>query len=436
MKKIGIVICNFNKKDFVISCIDSVLKQTMQDFDLYVVDNASTDGSVDAIKAMQGDKLTLIENKENLGGSGGFNSGLREALKNNYEYYMCVDNDIEMEPDNVEKLFGFLCSNKDVGIVGSKICRMQYRDHLQELGAMIDFDKCAIAPCYKDHLDNSDIPKVQYCDYVPACSLMIRKEVIDKIGLMPEENFIYWDDMEWGYRANQAGFKVAAYREAKVYHDMGTNSGMTYFSTYYFWRNRLKFFIKYTPEEKRNSMKNTLLEAFFQAMYGCCYKGKTNQIHIMMHAMDDAIHSNLGKAAEGVILPKDEIEDRVLILISKYEKIYIEFDGNYKLLQDILKKIDIDDKNHEVVILADNIEEVSKQNPKYKVADLNEKIIDEDACLRFKMCEHVSKVKDKSLEVIYIDPYSNILENERDIKHFEGYEYNRDMFIKMWGELI
>lgn len=73
-KKIAAVICNYNKCAYVTECIQSVLESVFQDFDLMVVDNASTDGSVEQIRRIYGDMVKLFVNKENLGGSGGFNT--------------------------------------------------------------------------------------------------------------------------------------------------------------------------------------------------------------------------------------------------------------------------------------------------------------------------------------------------------------------------
>lgn len=434
-KKVGIVICNYNKKQFVLSCIQSVLDSSRKDFDVYVVDNASTDGSADAVKAAYGDRVILIQNEENLGGSGGFNTGLRAARQKGYPYYMCVDNDIVMDEHNIENLLCFLEDHHEVGIVGSKICRMQHPERLQELGARLDFEKCTHAPYYKDHLDNEDIPEVQDCDYVPACSLMVRDEVIDKIGLLPEENFIYWDDMEWCYKAKLAGYRVAAYRQAKVLHDMGTNSGDTYFSTYYFWRNRIRFFARYTPQDQREAAMETLLENVFQTMYGCYYKGKTNQISVMTHLFDDAVHGHTGRADEGVILPKDQVENRLENLIKGKTKITIEFNGDYKLLQDIAKCVKKNNPSAEVTIVADCVEEMRGQYPEYRVAARVGMNDGRDAvCLA--MCEHVSKIHDDSLTKVYVDPYSNLLETERDLQHFAGYEYNKGLFMKIWKVLL
>ena len=101
MKKIGIVICNYNKEDAVLDCIQSILESKFQDFDLYVVDNGSTDMSVKRIKETYPGSLVLIENKENLCGSGGFNTGLREVYKKGYPYVMCVDNDALLDENAI-----------------------------------------------------------------------------------------------------------------------------------------------------------------------------------------------------------------------------------------------------------------------------------------------------------------------------------------------
>ena len=93
MKKIGIVICNYNKEDMVLDCIQSILESKFTDYKLFVVDNASTDHSVEKIREKYGSVVELIVNSENLGGSGGFNAGLRKAYAEGYPYLMCVDND-------------------------------------------------------------------------------------------------------------------------------------------------------------------------------------------------------------------------------------------------------------------------------------------------------------------------------------------------------
>lgn len=412
-------------------CIRSVLDSSFQDMDVYVVDNASTDDSVEQIRNSYQDKVTLLVNEENLGGSGGFNTGLRAVLKKEYRYLMCVDNDILMDKHNIEYLYHFLEEHPEVGMVGSKICRMDHPDRLQELGADIVFEKSYIKPHFQDYPDNNELPEVQYCDYVPACSLMVRTSAVKEIGVLPEENFIYWDDMEWGYRFRLRGYQVAAYAKAKVYHAMGTNSGTNYFSTYYFWRNRIRFFARYTPKDKREAMLNSLLENLFQTFYGSLYKKKQNQLKVMVYAVEDALRGCLGKAEGNKILDKDTVENRIKKLITGKKKILIDFDGNHKSLQNILSKAE--GQEVEITIAGSRTEELQQEVQKYRLA-ASYRVQDYDLC--FKMCEHVSKVEDTSLEVVYIDGYENLLAEQEDILHFSNLSYNYKLFDSIYRVLL
>lgn len=119
MKELGIVICNYNKSSYVLKCIETVLESEYQDFDLYVVDNASTDDSVKAIRDTYGDCVNVLENSENLGGSGGFNTGLRKVLEKDYKYVCCLDNDVQVTPEAIGSMRDFLEQNGGVGMVGA-----------------------------------------------------------------------------------------------------------------------------------------------------------------------------------------------------------------------------------------------------------------------------------------------------------------------------
>ena len=127
MKEVGIVICNFNKEDAVLDCIQSVLESKYTDFDLYVVDNGSTDCSAERIRENYGDRLTLIVNQENLGGSGGFNAGLRTAYEKGYPYLMCIDNDALLDENAIGNLHSFLEEHTEAGIAASKIYHLEDR---------------------------------------------------------------------------------------------------------------------------------------------------------------------------------------------------------------------------------------------------------------------------------------------------------------------
>lgn len=210
----------YNKKDYVLNCIRSVLESKNQDFDLYVADNASTDGSVEAIKETYGDAVTVLANPENLGGSGGFNLGIRKILEEGYEYLCCLDNDILVDENAIGALADYLDAHTDTGVCGSIVYHMDYPDYVQQYGLDLDFDNFTAITHYADYLDDGNIPEINECDTVATCSVMLRTRFIKEsdIGIMPEDNFIYWDDMEWCYRFHLAGYKVVTIKDSVVLH--------------------------------------------------------------------------------------------------------------------------------------------------------------------------------------------------------------------------
>lgn len=318
MKKVGIVICNYNKKDKVLLCIQSLLEQKFQDFDLYVVDNASTDGAPAAIADKFGDnviflqneedyshdkgRIFLIQNEENLGGSGGFDRGLSEASKRNYEYLMCIDNDAMLDENAVGELVAFLDKHEETGIAASLILNLENPDTIQNFGQKIDFNTFSTEPLFVGEQFYEEIPEVIFSDAVPACSLMIRKSITDRIGFLPQEFFLYWDDTEWCTRVRKLGYKVASVKSSQALHAMGARrEDISTFPTYYAWRNWIYYFILHTPEEKLPELGITFLSSIYTIQCEGYEENRFRRAETVVAAYDDAIHGVLGKAHEGII---------------------------------------------------------------------------------------------------------------------------------------
>lgn len=135
MNPIGVVICNYNKKDFVLQCVQSVLESKEKNFDIYVVDNASSDGSAEALKKAYGNRITVIENKENLGGSGGFNTGLRIVRDKGYSYFMCLDDDAAVDENALSVLYHYMEEHTDTGMAGYRVVTLAEAKALHQMGA-------------------------------------------------------------------------------------------------------------------------------------------------------------------------------------------------------------------------------------------------------------------------------------------------------------
>lgn len=410
MKKVGIVICNYNKVDYILNCIQSILESRFQDFDLYVVDNGSTDGSAEAIRQKYGQQVELIANSENLGGSGGFNSGLRKAFEKGYPYLMCVDNDVLADENAVGNLYDFLENHPEAGMAGSKVYHMEEPDYVQQYGQKIDFDHFCTEVNYHNAYEDGSMPEYLYTDSVAACSLMVRRSLIQEIGLMPEENFLYWDDTEWCYRCHQAGYKVAAVGNSVVLHAMGAKKELVNtFPTYYAWRNWIVFFIRHTPQERMETMAEQFLSSLFQIVYEGIHKGEENRTKAVMLAYDDAIHGVMGKAGENRIFPLDVNKEP------------------YRRLFESSSRWRIEDHGH--AWWGQQLKEMARELG-YQIQWLDEGEQTGEPVRTICYCDDIFQLEDLSRQKVYIDMNDCILESEEDVLDVINYNYSKRAFIQ------
>lgn len=406
MKKVGVVICNYNKADAVLECIQCILDSKFRDFDLYVVDNASTDGSAERIREKFPTELELIVNPENLGGSGGFNAGLRAAYARGYSFLMCVDNDAMLDENAIGNLFGFLEEHQEVGMAGSKIYHLEEPAYIQQFGQKIDFEYFCTEVPHLNMYEDGSMPDFIYTDSVAACSLMIRREVIDKVGFMPEENFLYWDDTEWCYLCHQAGYEVASVGTSKALHAMGAKKEtVNTFPTYYAWRNWISFFVKYTPEERLEKMAETFLSCIFQIVYDGLHTGERNRVRTVMMAYDDAVHGVTGKAGPDRIFPLDFNEQPYRKLFAGKDRIFIEENG--------------------FPVLAERVRCLAEELG-FSVQWCAEP---EEGAHIIALCSTIFEQEDLSRQKTYIDINDCILDTEDDVLDVINFNYSKRAFL-------
>ncbi|MBC8561237.1 glycosyltransferase family 2 protein [Jutongia huaianensis] len=409
MKQIGIVICNYNKKNDALACIRSILESKFQDYDIYVVDNASTDGSAEAIRNAYGEQVTLLVNQENLGGSGGFNTGLRAAFQKGYPYLMCVDNDALLDENAVGNLLAFLQEHPETGIAAAKIYHREAPDYVQQFGQKIDFENFCTDVTYFNAYEDGSMPEYVYTDAVAACALMIRRSVIEKIGFMPEENFLYWDDTEWCYLCNRAGWKVASVGNAMALHAMGAKKELeNTFPTYYAWRNWIRFFMRYTEPGDWEAMACTFLDSMFQIVYEGLHKGEKNRSRTVMLAYDDAIHGVTGKAGENRIFTLDTADgpwDKLFSAAPAYVLHTDKYPGTAQDIRDRAERMGYDIRWYDVSEAPENTPEII-------------------------LCDNIFQIEDLSLQKIYIDINDCILASEEDVLDVINYNYSRRTFIE------
>ena len=414
-KDIGVVICNFNKKDFVLQSVQSVLDSKGVAPDIFVVDNASSDGSADALKTTYGDKITVIENSENLGGSGGFNTGLKVLRDEGYKYFFCLDDDAQVDENALSVLYDYMEANPDCGMAGCRVYHLQMPDYIQQSGLRIDFEHCTAETIGADTLEDGSLPDIIECDTVATCAVMVRGDVARRpeVGIMPEDNFIYWDDMEWGHRIHLAGFRVVTLAKSKAVHQMGAIvKRPNTFINYYMWRNRTNFFLRFTPDGYFEHMGYEILSSFFDALYECMYREEHNIKTSIAHAYQDALEGIRGKAIEGRILDNDANDDKLISFIKNKKSYYLIETGFEDDAQYLHNFFELNAPNMRRLDSADGADVV------------------------FELCENIFHIKDLSLEKVYVDIYRNAILDDEDVNAVKNYDYCKLLHIYMNQEVL
>jgi hypothetical protein len=254
---------------------------------------------------------------------------------------------------------------------------------------------------------------------------------------MPEENFIYWDDVEWGYRFNQVGYKVAAYGKAKVWHKGGARTGGTTFNHYYLWRNRIKFFLKVLPQEKKEHFADVILGDMFRMIYSCNLKGDYGVIKTVMYAFDDAVHGITGRAPDYKIFQRTTNGNRVEMALKDAQSVIILYNDDMVGLGNIIRNIQ--------GIAADIKIAISFEGCETKPDVLESQYPDCEICETYEpqrydrhlvMCEHIFKMTEDMPQDNYIDAWCNIIFSKKDFVYVSSFEQTKDLFVMCKKELL
>jgi GT2 family glycosyltransferase len=243
--KVFIILLNWNGWKDTIECLKSLKRIDYPNYQIVLIDNGSTDESVFQLKffcSEHNEDLIFLENQNNLGFAGGNNVGIKHALENQADYVLLLNNDTTVEPNFLTQLIKAAESDKKIGMLGPKINFYDHKDRIWFLGGKINRLLNKGTHLYYDQIDSvENLPnKLFEVDYFTGCALLIKKEVIEKIGLMWNGFFLYYEDTDWNLKAQKNGWKIIVVPKAKIYHKVSrsTKPGSSSY-VYYHTRNGL-----------------------------------------------------------------------------------------------------------------------------------------------------------------------------------------------------
>lgn len=296
-KKVYIITLNWNNEEDTIECIRSLEKISYKNYKIIVVDNGSEEESVLKIKK-QYSEICIINNKKNLGFAGGNNIGIKYAINSEADYVLLINNDTTVEENFLSELIDVGESDKKIGVLGSKICYYNEPKIIWSAGGNVNWLKNKGVHIGLNKIDKGQYDKIKEADYLTGCCLLIKREVIEKIGALSEDYFLYYEDTDFALRAKSAGYKSVYVPSAKIYHKVSrsTKPGSSSY-IYYHTRNGL------VMAKRTGSLMNKIILYFYclflflkQIIKIIFMPKKRNWAYAVLKGEKDFLLGKMGKA--------------------------------------------------------------------------------------------------------------------------------------------
>lgn len=289
--RVAIIILNWNRWKDTVECLESVYQNNYSSFEVILVDNGSIDNSLDNIKqyckgnltaeskyvtylpdnkpieyidferqklgimeykiqlTVKGNpgRLFVIKNECNLGYAEGVNTGIKFAVGSlNADYLLLLNNDIVVDSEFLIELLSLAETDIRYGFVGPKIYYYDYHgrdDVINFAGGRVNLWLGLPWHLGADKIDNGKFDEEKNVDYIEGSCLLVKKDMIDEIGLLNPEYFAYWEEADWCFRARKNGWQVMYEPKAKIWHRVSASSGgkLNPLPVYYMTRNNFIF---------------------------------------------------------------------------------------------------------------------------------------------------------------------------------------------------
>jgi GT2 family glycosyltransferase len=238
------VILNTNRRQDTLECLASLAQSSYRRLRTIVLDNASTDGSVAAIESAFPD-VTVLSLQDNRGYAGNNNVGIQAAMNVGADWVFVLNEDTVLASDCIETLVHGGESDPRIGMVGPLVYHHNEPTVIQSAGGVLN------ARWQSSHLAMNEVDEGQYqtphpVSWLNGCALLVRRKLIEQVGMLDERFFYYWEETDWCLRAHNEGWRIVHVPEAKLWHkgvqrDYRPSPSVAYYNT----RNRLLFLSKH-----------------------------------------------------------------------------------------------------------------------------------------------------------------------------------------------
>ena len=233
-----IIILSNNRREDTLSCLNSLVRGDYKNNKIIVLDNNSADGSVASIRAAFPD-VQIVELSENLGYAGNNNIGIKVALDQGADWVFILNDDTVLDSGCLEFLVQVGEGDSSIGMMGPMVYHYDEPNVIQSAGGMLGkyWNSIHLA---QNEPDRGQFQSPHQVEWISGCAILVRRAVIQQVGLLDSNYFLYWEEAEWCIRANRAGWKIVNVPQAKLWHKgVRRDYQPKPYVTYYLTRNHL-----------------------------------------------------------------------------------------------------------------------------------------------------------------------------------------------------
>jgi GT2 family glycosyltransferase len=264
--KVTVTTLSWNRKMHTLEWLQSLGALEYANFEVLIVDNGSTDGSVDAIRAKH-PEVALVENGENLGYARGFNVGMKHAFEGGADYVLIMNNDAIIDPPALQALVDTAEADPSVAFVSGKVYHYWRPEEIQTAGTLPHRWRVAGAQIGFGEIDHGQYDEVTERELTDDVFLLVRRAAWERVGGY-DNDFAYYghENVDWCMRVREAGFKIMYTPHAKIWHKGRTGGGWTPFYLYHQTRNDYVLVAKHVTRPKA-FVSAAMLALWYQPMW-------------------------------------------------------------------------------------------------------------------------------------------------------------------------
>jgi len=295
------LVINDNRCDDTLACLTSLEKGTYDKCTTIVLDNGSTDGCLETIRSTF-PAVQIIELVRNDGYAGNNNIGIEAALAQGADWVFVLNEDTILAPDCLTRLIDAGESDPHIGIVGPMVYHYDEPDVIQSAGGMLG-PRWQSIHLAKNEVDRDQFTAPHEVDWISGCAILVRRALVEQVGMLDERFFCYWEDTEWCLRAAKGGWRIVHVPAAKLWHKgVQRDYHPRPFVTYYLTRNRFLTLAKHHAPTKAWALAwAETLRTLASWTVKPKWRSKREHRKAMWHGMVDFLHQHWGQMPQQVV---------------------------------------------------------------------------------------------------------------------------------------